>query len=242
MKSSNSSDISFHITKQTNRNMKYFIYREKKYPINFNLLINNCNYFYRNRKQYKDIEDIKLLNDDEERIILSDEAIQAFISTCQNEKCQIKLSSIIPLHYLSYKFEYPELQAITDKYIEDHSDELVIQTLLFNPAAEKEEEIISSNFSEFIKNDQILQLPISTLDRIFQNYKKSKTAKKIDNNEIIIFLFKCLDRYGKDASILFNDVDFQEENVGVVNRLLNEYSNDFDFNMINSTLAKTTFL
>ena len=57
---------------------------------------------------------------------------------------------------------------------------------------------------------------------------------------MINFLFKILDKKGKDCSILFNNIDFREENICVINRLLNEYSDKFDFNMINSTMAKTT--
>lgn len=53
------------------------------------------------------------------------------------------------------------------------------------------------------------------------------------------FLFTCLDRFGEDASILFNDVDFRKQNVGFINRLINGYSDKFNFNMANSTLAKT---
>lgn len=44
----------------------------------------------------------------------------------------------------------------------------------------------------------------------------------------------------KTASILFSYVDFEQQSLDVVNRLINDYSEVFDFNMINSTLLKTT--
>ena len=87
----------------------------------------------------------------------------------------------------------------------------------------------------------MLLLPIPILNRIFQNYhKKIESNKNQQNQQIIEFLFKVIDKYGKDGSILFNNIDFQKENIYVINRLLNEYSDIFDFNMINSTLLKTT--
>lgn len=110
MKKSNTSTISFHITKQTNQNTKYFVYgkQNKKYPIDFDLLKKNCNYFYRNRKQFKDIECINL-NDENDKEI-KEEAIEAFIKSCENEKSNVKLSSIFDLQYLAYKYEYPGLR------------------------------------------------------------------------------------------------------------------------------------
>lgn len=60
------------------------------------------------------------------------------------------------------------------------------------------------------------------------------------NSEIIKFLFGCLDKYGKEASVLFSFINFENQSIEVVNRLLKNYSDVFDFNMINSTLLKTT--
>lgn len=118
---------------------------------------------------------------------------------------------------------------------------MIIKKLLFqsNEINNEEEAFISNNFERYIEDDEILQLPVSAIYRIFEKYK-TNTLNKINTKKIIKFLFKCLDHYGKDASILFNEVDFEEENIEVVNRLLTKYSYEFDFNMINSTMAKTT--
>ena len=76
--------LTFQIPNKTSRNQKYFLYMGKKYPIDFNLLMQNSNYFYENRKQYKFINVINLLNDEEEQIDITDESIKIFISCCQN--------------------------------------------------------------------------------------------------------------------------------------------------------------
>lgn len=54
-------------------------------------------------------------------------------------------------------------------------------------------------------------------------------------------MFKALSKFGKEASILFSEVDFGESRSFYVNRLLNEFSSSFDFHFINSTLVKTLY-
>ena len=88
----------------------------------------------------------------------------------------------------------------------------------------------------------MILLPIPILNRIISKYfeQQKDNKNKQQNTKIINFLFDVLKEKGTEGSILFNNIDFGEENIGVINKLLNEYSNIFDFNMINSTLLKTT--
>ena len=79
------SNFSFHITKQVIRDRKYFVYHDKKYPVDFDLLKKNSNYFYANKNQFKKQEYIELIDENEEYVKLTDESIQAFISSIQNE-------------------------------------------------------------------------------------------------------------------------------------------------------------
>ncbi len=51
------------IVKPKVRNQKFFVYKNKKYPIDFDLLIKNSNYFFKYRQQYEEVEDIELLSD-----------------------------------------------------------------------------------------------------------------------------------------------------------------------------------
>ena len=114
-------DLFIHIANPIPREQKNFIYHKKKYPIDFELLKKNCGYFYNNQKQFEEITDIYLLNGDEEAISLTDESVESFIKICLNEKCQIKLSNIIPLQYLSYKYDFQALKAVTDELITKYS-------------------------------------------------------------------------------------------------------------------------
>ena len=252
METTDSTSFSFHIKKQPIRNKKYFVYHHKNYPIDFDLLSKNSNYFYNNQSQFENVQYIDLIDEKEEQINLSDESIQAFISSCQNEPCTINQSSVIPLQYLAHKYEFAELIEITDDFINKHSNDLIFSTLLFKNSegkekfkensffdTSKEENFISTHLKECIQKEEMLSLPIPVLHRILKRFYSNKQKNDEITNDVTNFLFKCLDKYGKRASVLFNVVDFKEEKIDVVNRLLTEYSEKFDFNMINLTLAKT---
>lgn len=135
-------DIFIHIANPIPRDQKNFIYHKKEYPIDFELLKKNCGYFYNNQKQFEEITDICLLNGDEEAISLTDESVESFIKICQNEKCQIKLSNIIPLQYLSYKYDFQALKTVTDELITKYSKELLFEKLLFNNKKDSKKKLV----------------------------------------------------------------------------------------------------
>ena len=118
------------IVKPKVRNQKFFVYKNKKYPFDFDLLIKNSNYFYQYRQQYEEIEDIELLSDTKDEYNFPEESIEAFVNCCQNKQCEIESTSIFSLQYLSSKYEYPEIIAITNEFIKEHSDELVYELLI----------------------------------------------------------------------------------------------------------------
>ena len=102
--------ILININKQTVQNPKYFVYKDKKYQVNFDLLKQNCTYFYQNQEKYLEEDNIKIFDDDDEEFELTEDSIKSFITICQNETTQVSISSVIHLQYLSYKYEYPELK------------------------------------------------------------------------------------------------------------------------------------
>ncbi|KAK8841507.1 hypothetical protein M9Y10_027126 [Tritrichomonas musculus] len=216
------------------------------------MLKKNSIYFYKNQDKFKDIQRIELMDEHEKYIKLTDESIEAFISSCQNEPCSIENSSIIPLQYLAHKFEFNELIQFTDKYIKDNSEDLIFATLFFKTDemtekssnhsffdTSKEEHFISDHLPEYIQKEEMLNLPITVLYRIFELFYKDQQNNDEIKNDMTIFLFNCLDKYGKSASALFSFIDFGEQKIEVVNRLLKDYSDKFDFNLINETLTNT---
>lgn len=126
-----------------------------------------------------------------------------------------------------------------------YSNEICLETLLFkismkNQNTSTEEDYISYHMSQFIGDEKMTNLPITCLDRILLKYFKIKDGiEKVDEEEIVNFLFSFLDSAGRKASVLFGHLDFGENKLEIIQRLVKGYSDVFDFNMLNSTLAKT---
>ena len=250
--------ISFKINNKTTQNNKFFNYKGKSYPFNFDLFKKNSKYFFANRQALKNKDSIDLISEiDQKSINFSDDDINNFIKCCQEESIDIDLSNVIQLQFLANKYDVPQLINITTDFIAENSKELVIKSLLFKSQIQRvddtysnftnttnEELIISSNLNKYIeeKEDDLASLPIPVLERIFTKFCFQSNSQQLFKNseQITNFLFTCLDKQGKDASILFSFFNFENHEIDVVNRLLNEYSDVFDFNMINSTLLKTT--
>ncbi|KAK8848324.1 hypothetical protein M9Y10_019387 [Tritrichomonas musculus] len=90
--------------KQLAKMLKSYIYKGKTFPFNFDIFKQTSKHFFQNRKILKNVKNINLLNEEEEKIInLSDETIQAFINCCQNQMCQINMTNVFQLQFLSYK-------------------------------------------------------------------------------------------------------------------------------------------
>lgn len=97
---------------------------------------------------------------------------------------------------------------------------------------ESDEEIIVSNFFEFINNTQLLDLPIPVLYRILHHPKLNlNKLNEEKQNQIYEFLFKCLDKFKKDGSVLFSNLnlDINHTKFDILNRLIKDYSDIFDF-------------
>ena len=104
-----------------------------------------------------------------------------------------------------------------------------------------EEDIISSNFFEFINDEELISLPVIVLYRIVSKEQLNIKSMNLTNQgQFIEFLFKCLDKYKREASILFLNLDLENEHFEVLTRIIAFYSDVFDFNFINSKyLAKS---
>ncbi len=54
-----------------------------------------------------------------------------------------------------------------------------------------------------------------------------------EKKKFIEFLFKCLDKHGREGSVLFSEFNINENQEETMKRLIEEYSSVFDFRMIN---------
>lgn len=226
-------DLSIPVEIQPN---KVFIFKGKKYPVDFSIIMHYSNYFYQNSDQYQILKDIEI---SDENLQVSDTDFQNFISCCQNQNFQISDSNVFSLYQLSQKFDVPSLQKVTNEYIEKNHLNVIFDFIHYKSQNhvnfQEEENIVSSNFNEFMNDEKIFSLPIPILFRILNNENF-----RIEQNDLIEFLFKCLDKYGKEASVLFSNFNFENSRIDFYSRLINNYSNVFNFNMINREFLMST--
>ena len=97
---------------------KVFIYKNKSFNVDFNLIKRNCKYFNDNKQKIKNVKfELKEIVD------IPIDTIQAFLNCCQNQPTEIK--DIFGINYLSIKYENDELKKITEKYIAGNFKELL---------------------------------------------------------------------------------------------------------------------
>ncbi|KAK8857398.1 hypothetical protein M9Y10_015803 [Tritrichomonas musculus] len=218
------------------RNKKNLIYKEYKQAVDFDLLIGYSDFFYQNKIMYEDKEDIEL---SEEPIDISENAFHTFIKCCQNEKIEINESNVFAIRQLSFHYEVHTLQNIIKEYILS-SPLLFYKSCVFNLLTNHEaqpnrddEDIISKCIFDIIDDEVLLKLPIPTLYRILNNYSLSlNELDENQQNQIINFLFKYLQKYKKEASTLFLNLNLDKSKLDVIFRLNEEFSGIFDTNMI----------
>lgn len=238
-------ESSFHQLKPHLRSQKNLIFKGKKYVIDFDEFKKYSNFFYTRRKEYKLIDDIDL---SDEEIEINDDSFQNFINCCLNRKFEINKSNIFALHQLAHHYDVPVLIQVIQEYILNHPD-LSIQASLLNLVQNKEnskqedEKNVSNHFLQIIQNDKFLSyalsLQISVLYRILNNY--DLILNETNQNQILNFLLKYLRKHGSKASVLFSNIDIKNSSIDLLSRLLNDYSDVFDFSMLNSkNLVKTT--
>lgn len=247
------------------QSQKNFSFNNKLFPFDFELFKSNSSFFFKYKNQYEYVECINLFNDEEIECFknITDEAIHDFICLCQNEKCQINGSDIFYIQYLAYKFEVTELtKSLTDiasnNLINLDCKSFIFQNLYKNegtnafPTLSGEfTDIIARNLMNFIIDDKIFDFPICILYQIlykyytqFNNQSMIKQGepnenKKDNDNKIIEFLFKCLKKYQKDASILFSLVNFKNANYQtIIKKLLSDYQKTFDFGLIGNIIQR----
>lgn len=228
------------------RNQKNLVYKGKKYVIDFDLLKHYSDAIYNHEEDYKNTNDINI---PEELNEVNDSVITLFIKFIHNEHISedINDSNVLGLRQLCNHYDVPELKEIVEKYISQNPN-LVFQTFLLKLTSNQgiqidteEEKNVSHNFFDFIDNELMLRIPVPTMYRILNNYDlKMSDLNENESKRLLNFLFKYLRENGKRASALFSTIDIQRSRIELIPTLLNEYSDVFDFNMINPKLGIKT--
>lgn len=220
---------------------------ERHFPINLESFNNHANFFVQNPNIIQQYPNGYQIEDHKNEIDLFNESIDLLIQYCQNKVISINHKNIIFLNDLVIKFIVPELIKITDDYLSQNKNDFLLQYLMKiqndpNIKTDIYEDIISKNLNNYVKDDDLLNLNLPILHRIVTKYPLN--ALNEAHSEIIEFLFKCLDKFGKPASPLFAKIVFLNENSSFLHRLISEeskYSKIFDFHVINTEYHKTIY-
>lgn len=249
-----------HSFKPIIRQNKSIIFKGKKYPIDFQLLEHNSNYFYRRRHLFEYQEDINL---EEEFTDISEESIKEFISSIQNERFVLNQDNLFPLHILSIKYDVPLLKKITDEVIKKYDENFIFQTIQFkysiingrlntnnnNVICDddfeinllEEEEEIANNFFEYVNKDELSKLPVDFLYRVVNNKRVNQAnMSEQESKEYIEFIFKCLDEHKQEGSVLLLNLDIEYNRIEIFEQLVHKYSNHIDLGMINPAFYMKT--
>lgn len=54
-------------------------------------------------------------------------------------------------------------------------------------------------------------------------------------------MFQCLSKFGRRASVLFGEINFEKIEIKYLNRMLTEFPDIFDFHFLNMTFLKKNF-
>lgn len=161
----------------TFRELKYFVIRDKRYPFDFDIFNKNSKFFVKNQNQYENVECIELFNESESDIFINitDKAITDFISLMQNKECQIDISDISYIQYLSKKFEADTLTKSISNLIISNKNQLELDNILFKLEQNNDnfhishEDIyaIANNLINFINDERMVKLPIQILSNYY---------------------------------------------------------------------------
>lgn len=226
-----------------------FVYQGKQYPIKYEYFKLSSEYFQENQRELEHAKTIQFINDKSTlNKLISEDSIKTFIKFVQREPISLSNENVAILNYLGKKYKIKSLIKSTCNYISEHRDEIILDIFTINqnePDFELEtyEEAISNHLEEYFNDHRLLNLQMASLYRIVAKYHGQKEGSLNDDEKRALneFLFKCLDEFGREASVLFKYFDFGNSRVECMNRLLTEYKDVFDFHFINSDYLATVY-
>lgn len=217
----------------------FLLYKGVKYPIKFVLFQYSSNYFSQNKKELKKMETIEIPCS--ENIEITSEVIQSFIDFVELKPITLTNENIIPLHYLSNKYDVPSLKEYASNYISDHQYEIAIELISVyekdqTADTSEYESFVLSQFDKYIHDESFLTLQFSVIYRLLEKYVKNclkNQRKKMKiRSSIFDFFFKCLNKFGKEATVLIDIIDQLELDDEFFERMMQEYSEIVDFKFI----------
>ena len=154
----------------------------------------------------------------------------------------ISTSNAVPILALCDYLHIPHLEGLVKLYIDNHSYEMIDEFLSKEP---KEcpliyERLISQNLLDHIENPALLNLSLASIHRIFINFAADAT-KDLCTEEIVDFLCRGLDKFGRDFSFFIQFVPaviIPHKEKYFLEKMLDEYKDIFDPVFLNPSHIK----
>lgn len=229
-------------------NTHFFVYGGQKYPIKFDYFKYASKYFETHQDEIMNKQDIDLLEGESSRkSFLSSDNINDFINFVQCKQIELDSKNVVELNYLSTKYDVSSLQEITNKYIIEHESDVVIDIIIehqdedeFNTS--RYESMIAQHIDKYINDDRLHRINIPIIHRILNEYMTKYYKGENDEDgktygDIQEFLLKCVDKRGRSASVLYEQIKFGFGEHKYLHRLINEYSERFDFEYVGQSIA-----
>lgn len=175
------------------------------------------------------MQTIQLIDENSDDLFhIPDTVIENFINYIQQQPISLDNENVVLLNFLATKYEVFQLIKATEEFITENHKEISIEILVLHQNDKKFvtkpfEDSISVNFLRYIKDERLFNLKFDILYRIFNKFQNDQNPNK-NNKEIFDFLFKCIDIYGRKASVLFANVDFGDNSTEYINLLITKYS------------------
>ena len=188
---------------QPNEQELIFVFKGKKYPIYKGI-------FYSYSKKFQCTPAIQQQTEFIADFDVSEKSFKDFILACQGHSFRITGENIFDLQFLSSYWGVSDLASRVNKIIEGDPTGLarlnsIIYKIQRNINTDDDENMLAANFDKYIDDDRILSFPIHILKRLI--YSPSFiSSPKLDRNQKLAFLKKCLERHGKEASSIFSDL------------------------------------
>lgn len=211
--------------------LNFFLYEGNEYSYDLSKCSKNSKYLSKHKNEYKNKKRTNILNE-KKSFNFPGAFINTFISLCSKEATAelINEDNVIILSYLAQKYEVPHLIADTNQFISDKYDNLMTQlfSIHYDPQDYRNDkyiEILSEHFPKYLQDDRLFKVPIPILRKSLALHFKNPDNQQKSKN-IVNFLFKCLDKIGTKASILFTTLTFG--NLNFLEKLNNDYFDVFD--------------
>lgn len=226
----------------------FFIYKNKEFKFDLALFQKHtkCQLDLIKKGQENGFNYFNLISEYECCPELSENCIHTFLSFFHDQEIKLTNSNIIQISFLSQKYDIKLFIDKTQNYVIKNKYD-IINEFLSNDTTKinnEIEDLLSIYITNYLYNDLLLNIPISSMYRILIKYKNHNNFQETNDDQefpIIKFLIKYIEQKGPAASFLLKIFKLGYKSCEYLNEKLCENFDLFDFNSIKQTIFQTLY-